>query len=136
MPSFADTDNAENDPNSFCGFQPFRAYSNNDASGVIFKRGLTSGTRLPKRKVDNRLVISNHPGHNATELCSSITSRGPDFVSVAEGMYCNMETRELVPICSDHIDDDCFHVENKAVKSNAKSFAAAKEFRKVIEWTK
>jgi hypothetical protein len=46
-----------------------------------------------KRAVDTRLVISSEASHNATALCASETSRGPDFVSLAEKVYCNMVSR-------------------------------------------
>lgn len=34
-------------------------------------------------------MISEHSAHSAREVCGS-SSWGPDFVSVAEGVYCDM----------------------------------------------
>ncbi|KAF2103365.1 hypothetical protein NA57DRAFT_52888 [Rhizodiscina lignyota] len=50
-------------------------------------------------KKDIRLVRSDIWSHNATDLCMSDHSRGPDFVSLVEGMYCDMDTRKLTPLC-------------------------------------
>lgn len=66
-------------------------------------------TRRSQRS-DNRLVISALATHNATEVCESETSWGPDFVSEAEGVYCNMATHEAVPLCDGGLSEDCFDV--------------------------
>lgn len=49
---------------------------------------------------ENQLVVSEHTAHSAREVCGSSSSWGPDFVSVAEGVYCDMCKREIYPLCS------------------------------------
>nr|XP_036575951.1 uncharacterized protein CTRU02_14088 [Colletotrichum truncatum]KAF6782607.1 hypothetical protein CTRU02_14088 [Colletotrichum truncatum] len=90
-----------------CGYPAFRAY--NGGSGIVKREGPVVGPR----KKDPRLIISSIPSHNATELCLSETSRGPDLVSLEEGVYCNMETRELLPLCGGDIITDCYDVTDK-----------------------
>nr|UMZ45382.1 hypothetical protein [Paramyrothecium roridum] len=61
------------------------------------------------QRSDDRLVISNVKNHNATEVCESLSSWGPDFVSEPEGIYCNMETHETTPLCNGQDRTvDCF----------------------------
>ncbi|PSN58586.1 hypothetical protein BS50DRAFT_682731 [Corynespora cassiicola Philippines] len=61
---------------------------------------------------DDRLVVSSLSDQNATALCEMPHSYGPDFVSLEEGIYCNMETRETLLLCSSDITGDCFDVES------------------------
>ncbi|TLD21907.1 hypothetical protein PspLS_07746 [Pyricularia sp. CBS 133598] len=44
-------------------------------------------------------LIKSRRGQSASLLCADPSSRGPDFVSYSEGLYCNMETREVLPLC-------------------------------------
>uniref|UniRef100_L7J664 DUF946 domain-containing protein n=1 Tax=Pyricularia oryzae (strain P131) TaxID=1143193 RepID=L7J664_PYRO1 len=47
-------------------------------------------------------------GQTATALCVG-GSRGPKFVSWAEGKYCNPRTNEVLPLCgSGGVEEDCF----------------------------
>jgi hypothetical protein len=50
---------------------------------------------------ENQLVISEYAGHSAVEVCESLSSWGPDFVSVAEGVFCDMCLRQTYPLCGD-----------------------------------
>ncbi|KAF3013173.1 hypothetical protein E8E14_000495 [Neopestalotiopsis sp. 37M] len=60
------------------------------------------------QRSDDRLVVSRLNNHNATEVCESWSSWGPDFVSEQEGVYCNMETHEAVPLCDADTTVNCF----------------------------
>ncbi|KAF1976715.1 hypothetical protein BU23DRAFT_565404 [Bimuria novae-zelandiae CBS 107.79] len=73
----------------------------------VDKRGASSHMG----RSDNRLVISSRSDQNATALCEKSHSYGPDFISLEEGIYCNMETRETLPLCSSSITGDCFDVD-------------------------
>lgn len=61
--------------------------------------------------LSNIVIISSRSSHNATELCQKPNSYGPDFVSLEEGVYCNMDTRETLPLCASGVTVDCFNVE-------------------------
>jgi hypothetical protein len=97
-PSFTGDEIHGGDAHNYCGYPAFRAYTANEGGTSIFgKREIEDATKeeahVAKRAVDTRLVISSEPSHNATALCESKTSRGPDFISLAEKVYCNMVSR-------------------------------------------
>ncbi|KAJ5029187.1 hypothetical protein J3E72DRAFT_379734 [Bipolaris maydis] len=114
-------------PADYCRYPAFRAYT--PEGGSIFKRDAAD----EPTHVDPRLVISSEPGHNATELCASNTSRGPDFVSLFEGIYCNMETRETVPVCDTGVTGLCFNAEAKQLQK-PDGRVEQKNFTEVIAW--
>ena len=51
--------------------------------------------------------------HSGRELCESETSRGPDFVSKHERIFCDMDTKTAFPLCDDElgIETGCFRLE-------------------------
>jgi hypothetical protein len=115
-------------PADYCRYPAFRAYT--PEGGSIFKRDAAAEEVAP---VDPRLVISSEPEHNATELCASDTSRGPDFVSLFEGTYCNMQTRETLPICNEHVTTHCFDADAKQLQKRDGGIET-KNFTEVITW--
>lgn len=48
-----------------------------------------------------QLVKSHREGNSAARLCADEFTMGPDFVSLTEELYCDMETRNLYPVCND-----------------------------------
>ncbi|KAB5539444.1 hypothetical protein GE09DRAFT_1248602 [Coniochaeta sp. 2T2.1] len=116
----------------------FKAWAGDGQESVISKRALRSRNiegRLKKRSKfvgDDRLVISSAANQTATELCTHPSSFGPDFVSLEEGKYCNMETRELLPLCGVGVSGKCFDV--KAAKSELTKRAEPGQKSKIIEW--
>lgn len=93
--------------------------------------------RRRSQRSDNRLVVSALAHQNATELCAAPNSFGPDFVSVEEGVYCNMETHETAPLCErDGKAPECFdytHPEGPAlVRRNGKR--SLRNPTQVITW--
>jgi hypothetical protein len=107
MPSFAGGKSHSSNPTSYCGYPALRAYDNTGAPILKMKRSVA-------RALDSRLVISSDPSHNATILCESEISRGPDLVSLVEGVYCNMETSETLPLCTGRTTTNCFHLDGNA----------------------
>ncbi|KAH7401963.1 hypothetical protein DE146DRAFT_449881 [Phaeosphaeria sp. MPI-PUGE-AT-0046c] len=86
---------------------------------------------------DDRLIVSSLSGQNATALCEQHNSYGPDFISVEEGIYCNMETRETLPLCSSSIVGECFDVDSASHISNDgahKPSIRARNPTQVIRW--
>jgi hypothetical protein len=55
-------------------------------------------------------VISHDISQSAAQLCASVPSLGPDFLNVAEGLFCNMRTKTLYPVCDEELGriDNCF----------------------------
>lgn len=64
--------------------------------------------RPQSAKMAERLWVNSRPSQSAKELCNSRTSRGSDFVSVNEGLFCDMETKTLHPLCSTDKSVECF----------------------------
>lgn len=60
-----------------------------------------------RRGFDN-LIVTSDPGHSAKELCGSATSYGADTVSMAERLFCDMETKSLYALCQ-QVGDDTMH---------------------------
>jgi len=46
-------------------------------------------------------------------LCESATSFGSDFVSVTEGVFCDMTGKTLYPLCAEAGATDCFDQDAK-----------------------
>lgn len=78
-------------------------------------------TKHKKRQTRNpwapgQLVVSNHAEHSAIELCNSAYSRGPDFVSLQEMKYCDMDTKLTWDVCSSHADTCCLDIETQNMR--------------------
>ncbi|CAG8959800.1 hypothetical protein HYFRA_00001708 [Hymenoscyphus fraxineus] len=67
---------------------------------------------------ENQLVVSEHAGHSATEVCESESSWGPDFVSVVEGIYCDMCHRRAYPLCGEKESRSCFDMDQKQIRAS------------------
>lgn len=96
---------------------------------------------VPKRRSSNvlpalgdkQIVQSTMETHTATSLCESETSRGPDFASLAEGKFCDMETKELWPICKGEDDENCFDNDTHVIREVKK---VGKRVSDMVTWTK
>lgn len=65
----------------------------------------------------NHLVISNITTHSAREVCQSETSVGPDFVSLHEGLFCDMTDKSLWSLCDERARHDfCFDLDGKVLR--------------------
>ena len=67
-------------------------------------------------KSASELVVNSRPDQSAIELCNSPTSRGSDFASVDEGLFCDMETKALYPLCSSEVKSQCFDLEHQRLQ--------------------
>ena len=78
----------------------------------------SEGSMKLSARFASQLVVSSKRSHNATEVCDSETSFGPDFISTEEGVFCSMSQKKKFPICghdSDTTTDVCFDLEAKAL---------------------
>lgn len=66
------------------------------------------------------LIKSPLEEHSAKELCESGTSKGPDFVSESEGIFCDMDKKHTWPLCSDSVQVACFDVAQNKMRPAAK----------------
>ncbi len=65
-----------------------------------------------------KLIVSHIESHSATELCESGTSNGPDFVSMIEGLFCDMSEKQLWPVCSQATTTYCFDLVSQNVRGS------------------
>lgn len=88
----------------------------------------------------NQLVMSNWTTQSAAGLCESATSWGPDFID-ANGQFCDMGTKTLLPLCSKEDVDGCVVVdetEGKLMKRMRVAKRATdvvhKSYKEVSKW--
>ncbi|KAK7425868.1 hypothetical protein QQZ08_007582 [Neonectria magnoliae] len=94
--------------------------------------------RLPW--MEERLVVSTISRHKAENLCSSETSWGPDFVGT-DGMFCDMDTKTLIPLCSTKKVQGCIDIDDEK-KVATKRFVTTKrdvstthkEYKTIKHW--
>ncbi|KAF2855908.1 hypothetical protein T440DRAFT_438333 [Plenodomus tracheiphilus IPT5] len=92
-------------------------------------------TRGVKNLDPDRLTVSHMSGHSAKELCEDSMSLGPDFVSKEEGLFCDMETATLWPLCTAIQAVDCFDLQTQNVNTNTtKRSFPAKTYKIIDEW--
>ena len=87
------------------------------ATAATAKRALVNkrGQRKRSTKLANTIVGSHDEAHSAIKLCQSETSHGSDFVSFAEGVFCDMETKTAWPLCEERVKDECYDWETHAL---------------------
>jgi hypothetical protein len=87
----------------------------------------------PTSPFQSTIVGSHHARHNSTALCSNPWSYGPDFVSFHEGVYCDMETRRIWPLCNTTKREDCYDWDTRTLV-NQKLKKRRMGYNDVIEW--
>ena len=92
--------------------------------------------------MQTQLIISPDPQHAATMLCESTTSSGPDFVSLSEGLFCDMDEKALWPLCSSaNMTTSCFDMTSNTLLlpttssgSKRQATVASKVYETVTQW--
>lgn len=82
----------------------------------------------------DQLRISHHAEHSARELCGMERSWGPDFVSVVEGLYCDMCERDLYPLCANEQQTNCFDVDERVLRGSESLWQRVKKYVSVEVW--
>jgi len=75
------------------------------------KRSFTRSIKKRSAAMASTLVVNHYEGSSAAELCAHENSYGWDIVSVKEGTFCDMENKQLYPLCSDAVTSDCFDLD-------------------------
>ncbi|KAL4798010.1 hypothetical protein BDV19DRAFT_386668 [Aspergillus venezuelensis] len=70
-----------------------------------------------KNNNPDRLIISSREGHSARELCDHPNSLGPDFVDRFEGLFCDMDTGRVWPLCDDATTSGCFDMDTREFRA-------------------
>lgn len=74
--------------------------NNDKTTGTLLDRLPESRHKEPQKWCQERhLVVTRHAAHSARDVCGSQSSWGPDMAAVNEGLYCDMCTRKVFPIC-------------------------------------
>lgn len=81
-------------------------HKNIDTNKRSGNRTTTAPTQSSKHQ--GQLIKSGSQYHSASELCGSATSYGPDFVSIHEGIFCDMDQKKAWPLCKTAKDTACF----------------------------
>lgn len=93
------------------------------------------------------LIVSDISSQSAEELCLSTTSWGWDFIG-PDGLFCDMETHTLTPLCSHEKVDGCINIDeqNGAKRLTRRSLTkrsdgfltasdkVAKEYGEIAHW--
>lgn len=67
-------------------------------------------------KDPGHLIVTDHPGDDVRRVCESETSFGWDIVSTVQNLFCDMEVKQLYPLCdANDVRDNCFNLEGKVV---------------------
>jgi len=89
------------------------------------------------------VIISTSKYHSAKELCDSGSSWGHDFVSSTENLFCDMEPKQLWPVCSTSTTSACFDTKISKMRpakglrgrdSNSGEIPPEKNYAKTIHW--
>ncbi|KAK0113923.1 hypothetical protein ONS96_014772 [Cadophora gregata f. sp. sojae] len=100
---------------------------NDKPSGKRSLQKARSGLKPRPEWMESRLVVSNITQHSAKDLCTSATSWGPDFVSESEGLFCDMGTKTLLPLCGGQDVDGCVDVDEVEKKVKKRTVVARRE---------
>lgn len=94
------------------------------------------------RALANRLIASPRDQHLASKLCESKTSHGPDFVSLAERVFCDMGTKIHYPLCEEErlvdgiavavLVDGCYRWETHSLVTGGEH--VARNYERIEEW--
>lgn len=98
------------EPGPIMQLQPSKRSARSKRSSSISISGI--------QPLHDRLVVSNVtcPTHSARLLCESQTSAGPDFVSLPEGLFCDMGDKILWPLCEYAGQDSCFDLDSQTTR--------------------
>ncbi|KAK0649828.1 hypothetical protein B0T16DRAFT_457202 [Cercophora newfieldiana] len=93
-----------------------------------------STSHSSRSKFKDLIILDHNPNHSARELCESLTSRGPDFASYVESLFCRMSDKTLWPFCDNNTRTQCFSIESKQIiTGQVKALSGAvKKYAKVI----
>ncbi|KAK5033465.1 hypothetical protein LTS07_003769 [Exophiala sideris] len=103
-------------------------------------------TRKRTSHVDftGKLIKSKLAINSAARLCNDTASVGPDFAALSEGLYCDMDTKEIYPICKDGQVSGCFRTadnvlvgdsgEDEGAKVSERAVQIMKAYDDVVVW--
>jgi len=151
------TDLKDKKVSDFCDSDAYRVYKDKDLKAIKFgrkrRRGLNGVASesltargepvqndLPKNVTNpaqhnGRLIVTDNKSHEVKALCESKSSKGPDMVNTAEGLFCRMTDHTLWPVCKGTKKDNCFNTAAKKLVIGGKSTRSS-PYTEVGDWTK
>ncbi|KAM0424810.1 hypothetical protein ACHAPT_009866 [Fusarium lateritium] len=122
------------DPKKWCDNISFGLRTESDPRGIKYWTNNKKRSPVPERKrhrhyrrnkaMESQLIVSDVEGFSAQFLCESSTSVGPDLVNLKEGLFCDMGDKQLYPLCSAQLRDDCFDFDSKTLRPKALRLAS------------
>jgi hypothetical protein len=76
--------------------------------------------------MQDRLIMSKLSQHTVESICSSDTSYWPDFVGL-DGMFCDMGSKTLTPLCSTKQINGCLNVDSDGKVITKRSSVAMRQ---------
>jgi hypothetical protein len=64
----------------------------------------------------DHLIISDQLSTSAKEVCDHPNSYGWDIVSTREALFCDMEHKQLYPLCCQQITKNCFDLHKRTLR--------------------
>ena len=137
------TSNINHIPNVFCSYPGLLFENDNYQTGAgdhfwtvkrRFKQTDSPIKRIRPRSaaMSSSIISSPDPSHSAVKLCDSDASYGPGFVSLSEGIFCDMATKTHWPLCFKSVVDDCYEWDTDPLVKYAGQ--TAKAYTKIQEW--
>jgi hypothetical protein len=65
-------------------------------------------------------------------------SRGADFISEIEGLFCDMEAHKLWPVCSQDVVNGCFDLDKNDLRGfdgRKRTIVPSKQYHGVEKWS-
>lgn len=137
------TQNTNQNPSFFCSFPALLFENDNYQTGAgdsfwsakrRVKQRDTPVKRIRPRSsaMSSSIISSPDPSHSALKLCESDTSYGPDFVSLSEGIFCDMATKTHWPLCTKLVADNCYEWDSHTLINGEGQ--TVKDYTNVQEW--
>ncbi|KAF2759576.1 hypothetical protein EJ05DRAFT_498788 [Pseudovirgaria hyperparasitica] len=82
------------------------------------KRSRSTRSNVKRANHDPAHLVIASEGHKASaqEVCDSATSYGWDIVSVDERLFCDIEHKQLYPLCSSDVSSSCFDMDQRTLR--------------------
>jgi hypothetical protein len=141
----------KNNTNLYCGATIFSEKDRNPIVGIpAYAANCPGCIHKPQKRAEmdamqrrplsrsqesaERLIVSSSHHHSAVEICESPSSRGSDFVSTVEGLFCDMATKTLYPLCGGNVETECFDVKSHELKFTRRDAAVRWRYQSISRW--
>lgn len=106
------------------------------ARSITAETNTNNAMRMP-----GTLIVTSLPHQDVILLCNDKFSAGPDFVSLVDGIFCDMDNKRDYPLCTGSDKDACFDLESKTLRPAPVSHryrrdqvSSDKTYSNVVNW--